>query len=214
MKRIIPLLAILLTTTSTFATDNEFEKLKTEIRIMHQTIADLSQRIAILESKASPKTSHAIRTSKDRRTFNPSTSKTTKKQSEKIEYEIVKVLPKVRIAGKHAYEIIGITTSKDWTTNNRERLSIQLRYTNKGNDSWNIRDEKHTLRLDNIDIQGQYSFGSQSSISKNGRKKQQLTFMIEDPKPVIAATLVIESKANRTKAQIKIKLKRKVTKAP
>ena len=212
MKRIIPLLAILLATSSTFAADSEVEKLKAEIQAMRQLIADLTERIAVLETKVKPNTSQANKTSQDRRTFIPSTSITTKKQSEKIEYEIVKVLPKVRIVGKHAYEIIGVTASKDWTTNYKDHVNFQLRYTNKGNDNWDIRDEKHTLQLEDTDIRSQYSFFNQSSISKNGRKKHNITFLIEEPKPEIETTLVIDSKSNQTKAQIKITLKRKVTK--
>ena len=225
MRRILPLVVLLLCAGTVHAQDNEVEQLKAQVQVLQQLVLQLTDRVNKLEgalaiqqaNQSQQSASTPPSTTGTRRQFSSMRPRTSSQptQTQVVEYTLEKVLPKLRIDGNHAFEIRGVETKPKPGSSTEHYVYFKILCTNRANDEWDTGQDSYRFLLDTGDLVGHrnyaFLYSSDRKIKKNERTERTIGFTVKDPKPELEGVLNITSKKYGTSVDFKVILKRNDT---
>ena len=223
MRRILPLVVLLLCAGTVHAQDNEVEQLKAQVQVLQQLVLQLTDRVNKLEgalaiqqaNQSQQSASTPPSTTGTRRQFSSMRPRTSSQptQTKVVEYTLEKVLPKLRIDRNHAYEIRGIETKPKAGSGTEQIIYFKILCTNRANDEWDTSQDSYRFKLDTGDLVGNrdyaFLYSTDRKIKKNERTERTVGITVRDPKPEIEGVLNITSRKYGTSVDFKITLRRK-----
>ena len=216
MIRLLIVLALLLCANHVHAQDSEVQQLKSQVQALQQLVMQLTNRVNKLEGalalqqagKTTPQTTS--RTSNNR-SF--PTITTTRKPTQKVEYTLEKVLPKMRVDGNHGFQIVGVTSRNDSNTDNEDTVTLKIQFINRANDDWDIYKDSLRFRSNTGELLATHGrvVSFSPAIKKGERSVRELSFKIKNPQPMLKGVLEISSTEHGTSVEFKVTLKRTET---